>query len=125
MSRPVDNPPVVLLLEDEALIGLNLQDEFQDAGFGFAGPFTTCSDALAWLATNRPDVAVLDAVLRDGPCVSVAVELGRRAVPFLVYSGHRADRDLLADCPQLTWIEKPVSSSMLITECKRLLALAA
>jgi hypothetical protein len=84
MYRPADNRAVVLLLEDEALIALNLQDEFQDAGFRVAGPCATCSD-----------------------------------------SGHRADRDLLADCHEITWMEKPVSSSMLITECKRLLTLAA
>src|SRR5687767_6668596 len=104
MYSPVDNRAVVLLVEDEALIAIDLQDEFQDAGFRVAGPFTTCSDALAWLATNRPDVAVLDAVLRDGSCVSIANELGRRAVPFLVYSGHRADCEFLTERHHVTWI---------------------
>ena len=76
MLRAVGNrstsAPVVLILEDEAIIRLNLQDELQDAGYSIGGPFTTCADALCWLQTNTPDVAVLDTVLQDASCHEVA-----------------------------------------------------
>jgi DNA-binding response OmpR family regulator len=125
MTEQPMNRPVVLILEDEAIIALNLQDELQDAGFGVGGPFTNCEDALAWLGTQTPDAAVLDTVLPDGPCARVALELARRAVPFLIYSGHREDRDLLAEFHHVTWIEKPVPPATLVAACRRLLALAA
>jgi|SRR5215212_1007781 DNA-binding response OmpR family regulator len=125
MMQPIAKGPVALILEDEAIIALNLQDELQDAGFGVGGPFTSCADAFAWLDAHTPDVAILDTVLQDGPCAQVAVELVRRAVPFLIYSGHRQDRDLLADFHHVTWIEKPVPPASLVEECRRLLALAA
>ena len=125
MSKQFTSSPVVLILEDEAIIALNLQDELQDAGFRIGGPFTACADALGWLDGNTPDVAVLDTMLKDGPCRTVAVELARRTVPFMIYSGHREDRELLVDFHHVTWLEKPVPPSLLIEECKRLLAIAA
>jgi len=125
MTQPLAKQPVVLILEDEAIIALNLQDELQDAGFGIGGPFTSCADALSWLDAHTPDAAILDTVLQDGPCVRIALELVRRAVPFLIYSGHREDRELLADFPHVTWIEKPVPPATLVGACMHLLAPAA
>ena len=117
--------PLVLLLEDEALIGIDLQDEFQDAGYRVAGPFTTCAAALEWLATATPDAAILDVALKDNSCCEIAMELERRGGPFLIYSGHREDRELLADFHHVTWIEKPVPPSLLIEACQQLLGRSA
>lgn len=94
--------PIVLILEDEALIALNLQDELQDAGYAVAGPFTTCSSALDWLGTATPSMAILDAALSDGSCNYVADELSRREVPFLIYSGHQESYPLLAEFQHVT-----------------------
>jgi DNA-binding response OmpR family regulator len=121
MTKLAGSKPLVLILEDEALIALNLQDELQDAGHEVAGPFTACSAALEWLQTATPDAAILDATLNDGSCYRVAVELSRRGVPFLIYSGHEEDQQLLAEFHHLTWIEKPVPSEVLVQECQQLL----
>jgi CheY-like chemotaxis protein len=80
MSEQFRSASVVLILEDEAIIALNLQDELQDAGYSVGGPFATCTDALSWLETNTPDVAILDTVLKDAPCGEVARELASRTV---------------------------------------------
>ncbi len=121
MAPHPDSTPLVLILEDEALIGLNLRDDLQDAGYRVEGPFTTCAAALEWLQMATPDTAILDAALKDGPCRAIAQELTRREVPFLIYSGYHEDRQLLADFPHVTWIEKPVPSSVLIEACQQLL----
>jgi DNA-binding response OmpR family regulator len=121
MTMSPNSKPLVLLLEDEALIALNLQDEMQDAGYDVAGPFNTCSAALEWLRTAKPDLAILDATLKDGPCREIAVELSRRDVPFLIYSGHQEDHQLLSEFQHITWIEKPVSSEALVQACQQLL----
>jgi DNA-binding response OmpR family regulator len=121
MTKLTNSKPLVLVLEDEAIIALNLQDELQDSGYEVAGPFTDCSTALEWLGTATPDMAILDATLNDGSCHSVAVELSRRGVPFLIYSGHQEDQQLLAEFHHITWIEKPVASALLVQECQQLL----
>jgi DNA-binding response OmpR family regulator len=122
MDTNSNSRPLVLVLEDEALIGLNLRDDLQDAGYRVEGPFTTCAAALSWLETATPDTAILDAALKDGPCREIALELGRREVPFVIYSGYHEDRQLMAEFPHVTWIEKPVASSVLVEACQQLAA---
>ena len=121
MDTSSNSSPLVLVLEDEALIGLNLRDDLQDAGYRVEGPFTTCAAALSWLETATPDTAILDAALKDGPCREIALELGRREVPFVIYSGYHEDRQLMAEFPDVTWVEKPVPPSVLIEACQQLL----
>ncbi len=121
MDTDSNSSPLVLVLEDEALIGLNLRDDLQDAGCRIEGPFTTCAAALGWLQTATPDTAILDAALKDGPCREIALELTRRDVPFLIYSGYHEDPGLLSEFPHVTWIEKPTPSSVLVEACQRLL----
>jgi DNA-binding response OmpR family regulator len=120
MIKHANSRPLVLVLEDEALIALNLQDEIQDAGYEVAGPFTTCSAALGWLQTATPNMAILDAALKDGPCREIALELRRCEVPFLIYSGHQEDWPLLSEFDHITWIEKPVPPSVLVQACQQL-----
>ena len=124
MDKPANSRPHALVLEDEALIALNLQDELQDAGFEVSGPFTTCAAALTWLETGTPALAILDAALNDGPCNRVAEELTRRKVPFLIYSGHQESLHLLPDFQHVTWIEKPVPPAVLVQACQRLVGSA-
>jgi DNA-binding response OmpR family regulator len=121
MDRPSYDNPLILLLEDEALIAFNLQDELQDAGYEVAGPFGDCSAALEWLQTAKPDAAILDATLNDGSCHGVAVELTRRGIPFLIHSGHQEDHEPLAEFRHLIWLEKPVPSPVLLQKCQQLL----
>jgi DNA-binding response OmpR family regulator len=121
MNTDRNSTPLVLILEDEALIALDLQDELRDSGYEAAGPFTTCAAALEWLQTATPDTAILDAALKDGPCRGIAQELTRREVPFLIYSGYHQDRQLVAEFPHVTWIEKPAPPSVIVEACQQLL----
>ena len=104
--------PLVLILEDETMIAMMIEDELVDAGYDVAGPFATCNGAFAWLSTNTPDLAVLDTQLQDGSCRDLAVELRRRGIPFVVYSG-AIDTDVpeLAGAP---WVEKPALGKTLL-----------
>src|SRR6185295_2796545 len=120
MTKQANGRPLVLVLEDEALIALNLQDDLQDAGYEVAGPFTTCAAALDWLQTETPDTAILDAWRKDGPFRVVALQHSRREVPFLIYSGNHADRQLLSEFHPIPWIEKPVTPALLVQPCEQL-----
>ncbi len=103
----------VLVVEDEALIGLALADVLEEAGYACMGPFQRGADALSWLDGGSPDLGLLDITLRDGSCEEVAQRLRRSGVPFLIYSG-RNRRDIpisLAGAPRL---EKPASYAELL-----------
>ena len=114
MPSPPPHRNSVLLLEDEALIAVALQDDLEEAGYGVAGPFAACVDALAWLESNKPDLAILDTVLKDGPCKEVALRLTRLGVPFLVYSGLAEDMNALPELASATWVEKPATAQALL-----------
>ena len=97
----------MLIVEDEALIAFGLEDALEDEGFSVAGPFATCAEALTSVQHALPDVAVLDALLRDGPCLELARELRGREVPFLIYSGRDAFAQQPSELDGVLWIEKP------------------
>ena len=97
---------LVLVTEDQAIIALALQHELEDLGYEVAGPFPTCRLASEWLAAHTPDLAILDVELRDGPCTDVAIELARRGVETVVFSG--LPRRLVPEAfPSSAWFEKP------------------
>jgi DNA-binding response OmpR family regulator len=105
---------LVLLVEDEALVAMNLQDELKEAGYAVVGPFDTCAAALAWLETETPDLAVLDTVLKDGTCRALAAELARRGVGLVLWSGHLQDRQTLQEFTDAVWVEKPSTHTALL-----------
>jgi DNA-binding response OmpR family regulator len=102
-----------LLVEDQVLIGMEIEAILDEVGLEVAGPFPTCADALAWAEHARPDVALLDYLLKDGPCTELVRSLLQRGVPVLIYSGVRQD-DIPPDLRPVTWIEKPVERAKLI-----------
>ena len=105
---------LVLLVEDEALVAMNLQDDLKEAGYAVVGPFDTCAAALAWLENQTPDLAVLDTVLKDGTCRALAAELARRGVGFVLWSGHLQDKQTLKEFTDAVWVEKPSTHTALL-----------
>ena len=118
MDHP-NNAGLVLVVEDEALIAVALQDDLEDRGYSVAGPFNTCAAALAWLTSSTPDAAVLDTVLKDGPCKDVALKLTSLGVPFVVYSGHSEDLELVGELDGAVWVEKPARGEVLLDAIAR------
>ena len=109
MKRTPEAMPSCLIAEDEAIIAMALADGLEEAGHHVLGPFDKGSGVLEALTRLNPDIAVLDTRLRDGPSYEVALELRRRGIPFVIYSGHQRLKDphpAYADAP---WIEKPAS----------------
>jgi DNA-binding response OmpR family regulator len=106
-STPSAQRRVVLVVEDEAAIGLALADALTDAGYIVAGPISTSTDAFEWLERATPDLALVDVMLRDGPCTGLARELRRRGVPFLINSGHPQGDWAGPELANAPWLEKP------------------
>ena len=99
---------VCLIVEDEAAVGMALEEFVEDAGYDVSGPFTTCAAALASLESRRPDFAIIDTILKDGDCIPLANELKVRGIPFVVFTGwaEEADRPELHGAPRVV---KPAS----------------
>ena len=106
--------PLVLLVEDEALIALALADDLETAGYRVAGPFHRSSDTLDWLNHHTPDVAIIDIHLRDGSSVGLARVLRDRDVPFIVFSGDKRDGHSPDAFDGARWLSKPVSGRHLL-----------
>ena len=104
---------LVLLAEDDAFIGMSLEDGFLDAGYDVAGPFPTCTQAMVWLKGYRPSVSVIDVALKDGTCTALARELRQRGIPFMIYSGHCSSR-AAHEFQGVPWIMKPAPFEVLL-----------
>ena len=104
--------PRVLVVEDEALVGIMIQECMTELGFQIVGPVCTASDALAAAEDGEFDAAILDINLGDGMVYQVAEILARRHVPFVFVTGYDADSvdSRFRDIPVL---QKPVEREML------------
>ncbi len=59
--------PSCLIVEDQALIGLSLEAYLEEVGFGLCETFPSAKEALAWIGTSTPTVAILDYSLQGWP----------------------------------------------------------
>ncbi|KAA2237875.1 response regulator [Salinarimonas soli] len=116
------NKPVVLVVEDQALIGLSIEAFLAEAGYTVAGPFASNKEALGWLDHGKPAAAVLDLGLKDGLSTRLGEELRRRGVGFLVYSGHAQRPDLAPELHDVPWLRKPVPREDLLRAVNALIA---
>lgn len=66
----------VLLVEDEALILMQLEMQLEDAGHRVVGTAMTAGDGVALLRETRPDLVLVDLRLADG---SSGLEVARAA----------------------------------------------
>ena len=118
-----NSSPVILILEDEALIAIDLELTLHNAGFEVVW-FTHCTKADEWLESNSPSFAVIDIALVDGICVKAASVLAQRQIPFIVHSGdtefseHR-DTIFVAGL----WIGKPAKNDDLVLIVQELIEL--
>lgn len=111
----------ILVVEDEAIVGMLIEDTLSDAGFKVLGPAATVADAMALLDADRPAGAVLDINLGGETSTPVADRLAADGIPFLICSGYGASgvpprhaaRPVLA---------KPYDPGELLRTMRRLLA---
>jgi PAS domain S-box-containing protein len=81
----------ILLVEDEALIGIMMRDVLTDIGFAVVGPITDVARALAAAKDDDISGAILDINLDGEPIYPVADALSRRGIPFVFLTGYGAD----------------------------------
>jgi CheY-like chemotaxis protein len=105
----------VLIVEDQAIIALDLQVAVEEANAQVIGPAPTVREALDLLDTDEVHAAILDANLPDGDITPVAEELIDRGVPFVINTGVAVPLNLRR-FPDLPVFRKPTPASRLIRE---------
>jgi DNA-binding LytR/AlgR family response regulator len=81
-----NEPLRVLIVEDESLLALQLENLLIDAGYNVVGSAASFEEAIALVATVRPDLAFVDIELADGPTgVALAAELHRTSPTVVVF----------------------------------------
>ncbi|ADJ23176.1 signal transduction histidine kinase [Hyphomicrobium denitrificans ATCC 51888] len=107
---PPDAPGCkILLIEDEALIAMQLKLDLEEDGHTVIGPIAQLSEALRTAAESEFDIALIDINLGADNSAPVAEILDRRNVPFAFTTGYNDlifMPPLLRNYPHLT---KPYS----------------
>ncbi len=104
----------IFLVEDQAIIALELQYELESAGARVIGPAHTLEKAEGFARRGRIDAAILDMDLRGEDSDPVAEILTQRNIPFLIHTGHGEETDLDARYPGVPVLVKPVRSRQLL-----------
>ena len=104
----------VLIVEDEAMLVLELQDLLADFGCRIAGKAARLSDAVQMATVTNCDVAILDINLGGERVDPVADILQRRSIPFIFATGYGGD-GLNPEHRSVLLIEKPYNSETLRT----------
>ena len=82
----------VLVVEDEAFIGMAIEDFLGDFGYSVVGPIENLKAAVLFAATEQIDVAVVDINISGQVAAAVADKLIEREIPFLFVSGYEKMR---------------------------------
>jgi two-component system, response regulator PdtaR len=98
----------VLIVEDEALVALDLALVLRDLGCIVLGPAGDSIQALALLRRQRPDAVLLDLGLRDGFALTLVKALAADDVRYVLmttgYDCERVEHPSLRHAP---FLEKP------------------
>jgi two-component SAPR family response regulator len=102
----------VLVVEDDALVALDLADMVADLGHDVVGPFTSVSAALPFCQSEHIDFAVIDFNLGRETSEKIADRLREQSILFVFLTGYRSSSlpDRFQDC---CIVSKPVHSAKL------------
>lgn len=111
----------VLVVEDEAIVAIDIADQLTEAGFLVVGPAPSVAKALKLIKDVGCDIAVLDVNLRDETAEPVARELRSRRTPFLFLSAVSRDR-LPAGFNGEVLLSKPAPRAVLVAALQSAIA---
>jgi CheY-like chemotaxis protein len=114
----------VLVVEDNALIGMLLADMLGEMGHRVCAIEATEADAVTAAGRHKPDLMIVDVQLGDGSGVSAVAEILRTgSIPHLFVSGDISHAKALRS--DVIVIQKPFRESDLARAIQRALGAAA
>lgn len=113
----------ILLVEDEAMIALDIELALLDEGADVVGPVGELQRGLAALDSERViDAAILDVDLHGEDVYPIAERLKARNVPFLFHTGHASREELTRRFGPVPVCTKPMLAEALVDAIGDLLA---
>ena len=107
----------VLIVEDDALIALDIVDCFRRAGASVLTAHRV-EDGLRLAGLPELSAAVVDFGLSDGEGTALCDRLRERGIPFVLHSGHSHVHHA---CRDAVLVPKPANPEVLVTAVARLL----
>jgi CheY-like chemotaxis protein len=111
----------VLLVEDEAVVGMEIEFCLKEAGAAVIGPLMSVAEAVTAARGAAVDAAILDVDVRGQEVFPVADILLSRRIPFIFHTGHATRRQLDDAYLDIPVCLKPMSPARLIAVLHRLL----
>jgi PAS domain S-box-containing protein len=102
----------ILVVEDEAVIALELKEALAELGFAVVGPISTIPQAMEEARRGHVHGAVLDLNLAGELTYPVADALAARGIPFIFVTGYRSDTIDRAYA-HVAMLEKPIDTRRL------------
>ncbi len=115
-------PRRILIVEDEYLVADYLALLLEDLGYEPVGPVPTVPEALAAVAREKLDAALLDANLAGKTSAPIAAALAARGIPFIVVTGYgnlNLGHPALQQAPR---VNKPFTAADLAAMLAKILA---
>ena len=110
----------VLIVEDEALLAMELEFALLDEGAEVVGPALSLDAALRLIEAGPPiDCALLDVDLGGRDVYPAAHLLARRGIPIVFHTGHGSPHDLARLFPGSETVLKPSRTATLIDRLAR------
>jgi DNA-binding response OmpR family regulator len=116
MSSPLAGC-AIFLVEDEALIALDIAAAFEEVGAHVVISHYL-REALEVAGHYDWSAAILDYALVDGDCTGLCEELIARGIPCVVYSGHNV---LPSSSKICVYVAKPITPDVLVGAVEQLL----
>ncbi|HOT47270.1 MAG TPA: response regulator [Spirochaetota bacterium] len=114
----------VMIVEDEVIIALELEMILERAGYAVTHISYTAEDAMKYAEADRPDIIIMDVMLRDnGSGIDAAERInGMFAVPVLFITGNRKliDENSLKNTSSYYVMSKPPCENDIIKNVKML-----
>jgi CheY-like chemotaxis protein len=112
----------VLIVEDDFIVGFDMQMLLEEQGARVAGPAASLAEARSLLAHNSPQVAVLDVNLSGELVFPLVEDLQKRDIPYVFVTAYADDERLFPEsarhAPRLA---KPVLPNVLIGQIAKVL----
>lgn len=89
MNQPA-SPPRVLVVEDEAIVALNISDVLADLGYAVTDVAAGLIAGLAAVQRGGFDVGLLDVNLKGETSMAIADRLSEAGIPYLFATGYGA-----------------------------------
>jgi len=110
----------ILVLEDDALIAIDVEMLLESAGHAVVGPVSCQAAALVVIDEQALDAALIDINLGSEKAFDVADRLAKEGVPFAFLSGH-SRASVPSDHADRPFIAKPYTHRQVIEQVSKLL----